>query len=178
MEIEVKRFIENAKKLKRATFEQERDEHLKYLGLIRTQREFSDYQSSTFPYYDKDAQKYYRDYYVAVEVTDEEYEEIKRLAPPLPEKVNETTRKTTENANKTKSSKGVAETYLGVINGVSFAIGIIATLVLIIVSIVEGEGWLSLIALVVFFLSVTSWSIPRIILNISNNIREINSKLK
>lgn len=169
MDPKVKEFIEAAKVKERTRFEKERDAHLISLGLIKERlKEYSEaYNPSKYPSYDSSMGKYYRETIIPIDVTDEEYEEIRKITKIVPSKESDI-----------EIKKGVAESFLGTINGISLAIGIIATLVLIIVSIVEGEGWLFLIALVVFFLSVTSWSIPKIILNISNNIREINSKLK
>lgn len=82
MDPKVKEFINAAKSKERAKFEKERDKYLISLGLIKEQeRKYSDaYNASTFPNYDSELKKYYRETFVPVEVTDEEYEEIKKWA--------------------------------------------------------------------------------------------------
>ena len=164
MDPKVKEFIETAKSKERAEFEKKRDEHLISLGLIKEQiREYSDSYGDGYYQYDEEKNKYYKDSLVLVNVTDEEYEEIKKIATK-PEEV--------ENG---------AENFLRVINGISLVIGIIFAVILIIASVNSygDESTTFLIAgIVVLLISFVSCAIIRVLLNISDNLHKINAKLK
>ncbi len=169
MDTKVKEFIEAAKLKERKVFEKERDEHLLSLGLIdeeKSIREYSVNYSSFFNKWDKKAQKYYREELVPAKITDEEYEEVKRYAA-----------KNAADMENVELNNG-AEKFLGIINTIMLVLSIIAVVVLIIVGVVEYEGGLFLIALSVLLISLISWAVVKVVLNISNNLHEINSKLK
>ena len=103
MDTKVKEFLEAAKSKEREAFEKERDKHLISLGLIKegeSIREYSDRYVYPFTLWDKEKQKYYYDKKVPINVTDDEYEEIKKYSTK--EVVEETT----------KLNKG-AEKFLG-----------------------------------------------------------------
>ena len=160
----VKEFIEAAKSKERAEFEKKRDEHLISLGLIKKrEKKYSDTFGGGYNLYDEGQNKYYGLFTKPVEVTDEEYEEIKKIATK-PEEV--------ENG---------AENFLRVINGISLVIGIIFAIILIIASVnsYEDESTSFLIAgIAVLLISFVSCAIIRVLLNISNNLHQINAKLK
>ncbi|MCI5716773.1 MAG: hypothetical protein MR292_00060 [Alistipes sp.] len=170
MDTKVKEFLEAAKSKEREAFEKERDKHLISLGLIKegeSIREYSDRYVYPFTLWDKEKQKYYYDKKVPINVTDDEYEEIKKYSTK--EVVEETT----------KLNKG-AEKFLGVINGINLAVGIIITIGLIYVAIIsyQNEGLYAIASIVVLLTSLISYAIVKVVLNISYNLHEINSKQK
>lgn len=169
MDPKVKEFIDSAKSKERSEFEKKRNAHLISLGLVKEQvRKYSDaYNASRFPNYDRELKKYYGDYSVPVDVTDEEYEEIKRITSP-------------KDSNNSKIENG-AENFLGVINIILLIVGIITAFVLFIISSTcygNEATYFVIAAIVVLFMSFVSWAILRVMLNISNNLHRINSKLK
>ena len=156
MDPKVKEFIDSAKSKERAKFEKERDAHLIRLGLVEKGKIRTYNGVSSIP----------------LSVTDEEYEEIKRL--------------TEEKSNEEIKIENGAEKFLGALNTVFFVIGIVAAIVFLIAAIdnlsyylSEDEGITYLITSIVILIgSFISWSVTRVLLNISNNLHQINSKLK
>jgi len=67
---------------------------------------------------------------------------------------------------------------LGTINTIILAVSIIAAIALTICAIAWGKGALFLIGLGVLLVGLISWDIVKVMLNISNNLHKINSKLK
>jgi len=67
---------------------------------------------------------------------------------------------------------------LGTINTIILAVSIIAAIALTICAIAWGKGALFLIGLGVLLVGLISWAIVKVMLNISNNLHKINSKLK
>ena len=168
MDATVKEFLDAAKAKEREAFEKKRDEHLISLGLVKkgeSVREYSDSYNYVFNKWDEEAKKYYREKLVAISVTDEEYEEIKNVA-------------NTPTTAEDKEIDNGAEKFLGVINGIMLAISIIAAVVLSFIAIGEEEFGFFLIGLGVLLIGLISWAIVKVMLNISNNLHEINSKLK
>ena len=88
MDEKVKQFLDEAKaKEQKATEEaiakekKEKNDFLVSLGLIKEKkREYSDTLAPGFSLWDPEAKKYYADVSIAVDVTEEEYEEIKKYA--------------------------------------------------------------------------------------------------
>lgn len=169
MDEKVKEFLETAKAKEREAFEKKRDEHLISLGLVNegeSVREYADNYSYIFNKWDEETKKYYREKLVAISVTDEEYEEIKKYSA-------------TDVVEEEELENG-AEKFLAIINGISLAIGIIAAIVLIFVALnsYRNGGYFFLASVVILLMSLVSWAIVKVVLNISNNLHKINSKLK
>lgn len=82
MEPIVKEFLESRRSAERQKFEKERDELLVSLGLVENVKEYSPDGTKTPGYveFDEEANKYYRVKKVPVTVTDEEFEEIRKVA--------------------------------------------------------------------------------------------------
>ena len=170
MDTKVKEFLDAAKAKEREAFEKKRDEHLISLGLVNegeSVREYADNYNYVFNKWDEEAKKYYREKLVAISVTDEEYEEIKKYSA------------TNAVAAKEELENG-AEKFLAVINGISLTIGIIASVALMFVAAdsYRNGGYFLLASVAILLMSLVSWAIVKVILNISNNLHKINSKLK
>ncbi len=191
MDAKVKEFLDTAKVKEREAFEKKRDELLISLGLIddeKSTREYSDQFTYGFNKWDKEAKKYYRETLVAITVTDEEYEEIKKYSNSTKSVAEEVTptKNVVQDVTPAKSIvedvklENGAEKFLSAINGISLTMGIISAVVLIIVGLdTYGDGWyFFLVSIVVLLMSLISWAIVKVILNISNNLHKINSKLK
>lgn len=168
MDAKVKEFLETAKAKEREAFEKKRDEHLISLGLVNegeSVREYADNYNYIFNKWDGETKKFYREKLVAISVTDEEYEEIKKYSATY------VVEEELENG---------AEKFLAVLNGISLAIGIIAAIVLIFVPLdsYRNRGYFFLASGVILLISLVSWAIIKVALNISNNLHKINSKLK
>jgi hypothetical protein len=178
----VKKFLDAAKAAERKRFEQERDCILISLGLIdpdKTRREYNDldYYTHEFPDWDPEKKKYYRTINGAVDVTDEEFEEIRKYAPKV------TVKETVKELNSTQRDvdlKNGPEKFLAVINGIALALGIISAIFILFYALsAKGVGgYFVLTALGILLVSFVSWAIVKVMLNISNNLHMINSKLK
>ncbi len=165
----IQEFIKAAKTKEREEFEKQRDLHLVSLGLVdetKTVKEYSKVYTSQYPIFDQEKNQYYRVVNIPLEVTDEEYEEIKRLTPPVVDKGEEL------GENK--------EQLLKVLNGIMLGVAIIATIVLIITAINAYRigGYYFLAAVALLFISLLNWALVNVLINISNNLHDINSKLK
>jgi hypothetical protein len=170
MNTKVKEFLDRAKAKEREAFEKRRDEHLISLGLLDEEsecvREYSSYYSSFFPNWDAEKKMYYYDRKQPIKVTDEEYEEILKYS-------------TKDAVEETKIENG-AEKFLGVMSVINLVIGIIAAVVLVFVALDTylNGGYYFLASVVILLTSLISWAIVKVVLNISNNLHKINSKLK
>ena len=168
--MDAKEFLDAAKAKERAEFEKKRDEHLISLGLINEEESKCEY-SDRYDYtqgnilYDAKLDKYYKGVKVPLQVSDEEYEEILKFAP------------TTVAINEDTLNNG-AEKFLGTINTIILVVSIIAAVSLAIYAMYWEEGALFLIGLGVLLVGLISWAIVKVMLNISNNLHKINSKLK
>ena len=83
MEPILKEFLDKKQAEQRKEFESERDQLLVSLGLVKFEKEYSPSGKQTGPYvkYDKEAKNYYYvKHKTPIEVTDEEYEQIKKYA--------------------------------------------------------------------------------------------------
>ena len=83
MNEKVKNLIEQGKNRKK----QMRDNHLRSLGLIdeniiTEERKYQDFYSAEYAKFDTKTQRFYTEIHAALEVTDEEYEEICKYFPP------------------------------------------------------------------------------------------------
>lgn len=170
MDARVKEFLDAAKAAERKKFEDERDAHLISLGLVdpeKTRLEYSklDYYTYHYPEWDDELKKYYRVVKMPVEVTDEEYEAIKQASQePTSVKLE-------------KLSNG-AEKFLGVINTIVLIIYILAAVILSMMTLSEKNALFLLAGLCTLIIGLISWAIVKVMLNVSNNLHQINSKLK
>ena len=93
MEPILKEFLDKKQAEQRKEFESERDQLLVSLGLVKFEKVYSPSGKQTGPYvkYDKEAKNYYYvKHKTPIEVTDEEYEQIKKYAlTQKPQKSNE-----------------------------------------------------------------------------------------
>lgn len=158
MDQKVKEFIEAARTEERKDFERQRDALLMSLGFVKAEKErrYANRRSTYFPYYDEDKKQYFGEFTVPVDVTDEEYEEIKRI--------------TGKNTHPINTKNNSAENFLRVMNIISLIIGFIMALILLILSANYGPSFI-LISGIVILTSLTSWAIIKVLLNISNNLQ-------
>ena len=101
----------------------------------------------------------------AIEVTDEEYEEIKKLSPNkiTPPQIND-----------------YAETLLNGILIISLIVGIIGCIVFLSLGFeaYRGSSTYFISAGVLLVASFVNFAVGKVLLNISNNLHSINSKIK
>ena len=160
MDPKVKEFIEAARAKERIEFERQRNAHLISLGFVKTEKEkrYSNRRSTYFPHYDEETKQYFGEFTVPVDITDEEYEEIKRITKKdVPQKYL---------ANKS------AENLLGVLNTILLIVSLISSIVLLTLSLEYGLSGI-LIAGTVILTSFISWAAIRVLLNISHNLHQI-----
>lgn len=167
MDEKVKQFLKEAKSKEREAFEKERDEFLISIGLVddtKTIRKYSPEYGYPYLEWDMSTRKYFYDSYSAVEVTDEEYKELKKYYG--------------KKIKKTKRINNTAEIFLAHVNAIVLIIGILASVILL-GAMTLGKGDYLLIASIgILIISIISWAVIKTFLNISNNLHEINSKLK
>lgn len=164
MDEKLQKYLDEAKAKER----RKRDELLISLGLTKdeTVRTYSESYSEVYNKWDAETDKYYADVKVPITVTDEEYEEIKKYASKATDEANEPDTK--------------AENFLAILNAIFLIIGIITALVILYKGI-NSTGLFKehlIEAAVVAVGSLISWAIWKVVLNISYNLHEINSKLK
>lgn len=171
MDAKLKEFLDAARLKERQAFEQERDDHLISLGLLdedETTYIYSDSYDSEqgFIFYNPELNKHYKIIPVPIKVSDEEYEEIKKLSAPT--KLME------------EEIDNGAELFLGIMNKISLVIGVIAAIALLIVGIGTsiGLGYYVLASIVTLLASLISWALLKVLLNISNNLHKISHKQK
>ena len=172
MDPKLKEFIDKAQAKERNAYEKERDAMLLSLGLVNEDnsitREYSpDYE---YPYINYDPKKnaYYREIKgTPITITDEEYELLKRYAPDTAQK-------------QVKSISNGAENFLAVINIIVLLVSIICSVVIMgsLADTHDSFGYGALVGIIIILLALIVFSSVKVILNISNNLHEINSKLK
>lgn len=171
MGAKVKQFIDDAKAKERAKFEAKRDEHLIALGLIDEEKsgiEYSPTFEKGFSHWDEEKKQYYREVKIPVNVTDEEYAEILKYTSQTKE----------ADIADDATLKNGAERFLGVVNTIGLIIFILGALGCIILAFDNSEGEYLLMALGVLIIGLIYWSTVKVVLNISNNLHKINSKIK
>lgn len=180
MNPQVLEFIEQAKKTQIETSDlemqrqqAERDALLISLGLYRNEiveveKQVAYKINFDGVKYDEENDIYYREIKCALDVTDEEFEEIKKYAPQK-ENIG---RKEGDDINNS------AEQLLGVINGLSLVVCCILALILVVGGISNSESYEVCIGVCLALVSLISYACIKVVLNISNNLHQINSKLK
>lgn len=149
-----------------------RREHLIALGLVDETKPIKEwhekeklYDEETVFIQDKETGEYYREYFDAIDVTDEEYAEICKYAP-----------------GDSKEDKSTAEKTLAMIAWIVLSAGVIisvAMLLFLFVGNVGGGFAMPMIASIIWILgtSIFSWGILQVLCNISFNIKDIKKKL-
>jgi hypothetical protein len=153
---------------------QRRKNHLMSIGLIdesKTERKYQDYGIASSKY-DEEKRMYYVEVAGALDVTDEEYEEICKYFPPTKEEVILQTR---------------AENTLDIIANVTLICGIICTLICLFTIGFVDNGYSSdkefspmglATTIGILISSLITWATLKVFCGISINLRKINSKIK
>ena len=164
MDEKLQKYLDKAKAKER----RKKDELLISLGLTKdeTVRIYSESYSDVYNKWDAETDKYYADVKVPITVTDEEYEEIKKYASNSTDEATDLDTK--------------AENFLAILNTIFLIIGIITALVILYKGMNSTGSFKEHLieAAVVAGGSLISWAIWKVVLNISYNLHEINSKLK
>lgn len=164
MNEQVKAFIDKAK-----------SEKLVSMGLIKEmKREYGPY-GQTYSKYDKETKQYYCETPIPIDISDEEFEKLLQY-----EKINTTAPKENAKVNNTPLNN-TAEKALNIYITVVLVIGIIAAVFCVIGGLMASyttDFALVGIGIGVAIAFVLSWAVIKVYINISNNLHEINSKLK
>ena len=173
----VKKFLDEAKAKEQEALEEaarkkkeERDEFLVSLGLTKgTERKWQENIGSPYVLWDEEKKMYYYDAPVPVDVTDEEFEEIKKYAH--------------FQNNDVPSSKeedlpydNGAERTLNTINKIMLTLAIVGGIVLFFIGGATGQYYLMIWSLVIILGYVIVWAFVKVYINISNNLHAINYK--
>jgi len=161
------------KKDRQDTFKKQmRDEHLISIGLIdenKTERKYQSYFSDSAKF-DEEKQMYYKGCDVALDVTDEEYEEICKYFP------------TTLTEKEIFKNATFAETTLNIIGIIVLVCGIIGTLICLFTITTNNYGEFNAIGFItsigVLLTSLTTWAVLRVFCEVAINVRQINNKTK
>lgn len=170
----LKRFLDNAEAQKAKAEKDERDAFLISLELIEgTRREYGKH-SVKYNSYDKAEKQWYYDRPIPIEVSDDEYEQIKALAPYV----------------KSKSSADDKDYYDYLTDNAENKLSVINALVLIlfvvggIISIIGAcQGYKADVTLIVMgittiLFSALIWAFIRVFLVISMNVNHIRKRIK
>lgn len=163
----VQEFIQAAQAKEREEFERKRNRHLIELGLIDSEKStkyYSKHKSSVHTMWDSEKQMWYYSTPAPLDVTDEEYKEIKRLS---------------EKKKEPLVLNNSTESFLNVMLIISLIIGIIGTLALFSIGMNQYGGEVLIISAVALLIaSLVTFSVGKVVLNISNNLHSINAKIK
>lgn len=163
----VQEFIQAAQAKEREEFERKRDFHLIGLGLIDSEKStkyYSKYQSSVYTMWDSEKKMWYYSTPAPLDVTDEEYEEIKRL---------------TQHKTETPTLNDSAETFLNVVLIIFLIVGILGAIILFVIGADTYSGEVYFISGgVLLVTSMINFAIGKVVLNISNNLHMLNYKVK
>lgn len=159
----------------RAFLDEAKEKKLVSMGLIKeVKREYGAY-SMKYPKYDPETKQYYREVQVPIDVTDEEFDKILRFSDIEAPKVKE------EEVSARGDVKNGAEKTLGTFNSIVLIVWLIIAGACVIAGIFADfdESWILILSgLVMVIPAILSWAALKVYLNISNNLHEINSKLK
>ena len=182
MNEQVKKFLEEAKANEQAAIElaaqkkkEERDEFLISLGLTNgTKRNYSEKPGFPYSNYEPETQKYYFDSPIPVEVTDEEFEEIKKYARYHKKESIDAVQGQEQPYN------NAAERTLSSINTIALVLTICGCFIWFFVGLSMSEdagiiAWLP--SIVIMLGGLILWAIVKVYVNMSNNLHEINHKL-
>ena len=169
MHPKVERFLREARNKEL----QEREKILIELGLYEEKKVDKEEGYDAYSW-DKEQNKLIHIQKMAIKVSDEEYSEIiKHYKSPI-----ESSDISTDNNNHMTSIDNNAEHFLGVINKIGLYIVIFVSVFVASIFLFTGEFVLILPIIVIVFLETIMWAINKVVLNISNNLHQINAKLK
>lgn len=159
----------------RVFIDEKKNEKLISMGLIKEiKREYGPY-SMKYSKYERETKQYYCEVPVPIEMTDEEFEKVCRYAEI---EVNEPPQK---DANEKTNLKNAAEKTLGTFNTIVLIIGLLLAFICVIAGIVINieQSWILVLSGIIIIIPfILSWAVLKVYLNISNNLHEINSKIK
>lgn len=167
MNNKVKEFIDVAKAQKRIKFEQERDKLLISLGLYKEVESTQNYcDADNYVHkWDEKGKEWYKVPVSAIEVTDEEYEEILKYA-----QIKEDTEDIPENKDD--------DNFLSITNKIVLFLSCIACFLLVFASINMEDYTFAIIGLAILPFCVLSYAGIKVFVNISKTLQEVNNKLK
>lgn len=161
----------------RAFLDKAKDKKLISMGLIEeTRREYGPY-SPKYRLFEKETRRYYRDIPIPIEISDEEFEKLLMY-----EKIKETIPQEKEDdIRDVRHINNTAEKILNTFNVIALVIGITAALVCVILGFIDSMrlGYMAiLIGIAITIPIILSWAMLKVYINISNNLHEINSKMR
>lgn len=174
----VKKYLDDAKAKELLILDEEarkkkekRDNYLIRLGLTTgTERRYSKDYSNPYYSWDKEKRMYYYDAQIPVEVTDEEFEEIKKYEKFHRGEV------TTSVEQKPAINNG-AESTLSMINTIFYVLSLIGAIIMFVMGMsIPDYKWMLLDALFLIFGATITWAVVKVYVNISNNLHELNAK--
>ena len=162
-------YLEKAKDEQRKQELEKRNAFLISLGLIDEEKStvkwsktFRDSEDdSQYPYYDEEKGMYYRGTQEAIEVSDEEYEELLRVVP----------QDTIEKLQPARS----AESLLGVLNTLYLLAGLVIATILLIMGLGSGQLMTIVFGIALLVSILVIWATCRVFLNISNSLFNIEN---
>ena len=177
MNEQVSAFIEEQKQKKLEEFNRKKNEHLIELGLVdeihTKPKEYlegtaSQWYREMHGYIHCDEKGWYKNTPLALNVTDEEYEEICKVCPPKNEKDNNTDIK----LEKKYSSSNLAEGVVKIFAWFDFIVSIIAFFALLVISFDSYKfNWISFgIGVGVLLSTIITWALPLVLVNISQKL--------
>ena len=179
----VSEFLEKKRNAQRVKFEKERDSLLVSLGLVETVKEYSPtgQRSSTYFKLDEETGQYYCNKKIPVEVTDEEFEEIKQVAG----QTSKSDQPSAQSSSKMYLDNN-AERFLSVVNTISLVISCAVAFILFCMSIkqfIDYDApeilfWGFLYSALMVFVALIGYAFLKVYLNMSNNLHELNAKVK
>lgn len=181
MNNKIQELIDEKRERLESSKQAQRDKHLIKLGLIdeeKSNREYSDAYSHIHPYYDSEKKKHYREVKVALNITEQEYEELCKYFPPDSKNIN-----TSDSYENTLNSH---ENTLNIMANITLGVGILCTIILsfsiMYTDVPYGKSELDLtgfaVTISVLLTTIISWALLRVISSISTNVRELNHKTK
>jgi len=172
----VENLIKQEKERQDTSQKQMREDHLISLGLIDENKTERKYLNNPYDAddasrkYDPDKGKYYAERRAALDVTDEEYEEICKYFPTTPTK------------KEILKTATFAETTLNIIAIIVLVCGIIGTLICLFTITTNSYGDFNVIGFItsigILLTSLTTWAVLRIFCEVAVNVRQINNRNK
>lgn len=161
----------------RAFLDEAKSKKLISLGLIEEVQKVYGPYSEKFPKYDRETKQYYYEVPIPIDVTDEEFEKICKY-DAIQGKAPKAKK---EDAPERLALSNGAEKTLGAFNTIVLVIGLVIAVLCILVGILADfdQKWILVLSgAVVIIPFILSWAVLKVYLNISNNLHEINAKLR
>lgn len=164
----VKKYLDERNKAIEEENRKKREKRLISLGLYTEEKVYADpkieYANNEYPHYDKETNSYYGFKKTAVEVSDEEYEQILKVIPPKEKTVDPDI-----SPDKESSLKGWG-TFLVVLGFIDLVAGII-------VAVVEEELMFALVGISLLFTCLILGAFLKVIVNVSVRVDEISRNI-